>query len=341
MAAALAYGGPGILVALAAVLLYSPFVIPALERSGLSRDVAEGLVTVAMLLGSGVLSAALAIGVRRQRGRFDTLVAVQRTLEGEVPLPVALARLRACLATRLDADVGLAVHDGVHAVVAGGADLAPSSAMAQVLASGAPLFVVDTGEAARPRRCFVTPLGVGGPTIGALAIERAGDIGPDERRALLTLAAHLGLALENARLAARQRRFNDELAEKVAAATERVVEIDRLKTEFVALASHELRTPLTALQGFSELLATRRFAPAEIARIGLIMATETERLGRIVSDFLDLSAPGARARAAAATTPGRRRGARQRRGRAAPPRADHARARRGARGAAARAGRRP
>jgi hypothetical protein len=119
-AAALAYGGPGILIALAAVLLYSPFVIPALERSGLSGDVPEGLVTVAMLLGSGVLSAALAIGVRRQRGRFDTLVAVQRTLEGEVPLPVALGRLRACLATRLDADVGLAVQDGVHAVVAGG-----------------------------------------------------------------------------------------------------------------------------------------------------------------------------------------------------------------------------
>ena len=55
------------------------------------------------------------------------------------------------------------------------------------------------------------------------------------------------------------------------------------------MASHELRTPLTALQGFSELLATRRFAPAEIARIGVIMATETERLGRIVSDFLDLA----------------------------------------------------
>jgi signal transduction histidine kinase len=173
--------------------------------------------------------------------------------------------------------------------VAGAPEVVSRSAVAQVLATGSPLFVADTGGVTRPRRCFVTPLGAGGPTTGALAIERAGDIGPDERRALRTLAAHLGLALENARLAARQRRFGDELAEQVAAATERVMEIDRLKSEFVALASHELRTPLTALQGFSELLATRRFAPAEIARIGLIMATETERLGRIVSDFLDLT----------------------------------------------------
>jgi len=287
--AALVYGGPGVLVALAAILLYAPFVIPALERLGPSAQVLEGLVTFAMLLGSGVLSAALAIGVRRQRRRFETLVAVQRSLEGEVPLAVALVRLRVCLASRLDAEIGLAVHDGTNVAVAGGVEVAHHSTVAHVLSTGETVFVADAGGVTRPRRCFVAPIGAGELIIGALAIERAGDIGPDERRALLTLAAHLALALENARLAARQRRFAEELAEKVTAATERVMEVDRLKTEFVALASHELRTPLTALQGFSELLATRRFAPAEIARIGLIMATETERLGRIVSDFLDLT----------------------------------------------------
>jgi signal transduction histidine kinase len=65
--------------------------------------------------------------------------------------------------------------------------------------------------------------------------------------------------------------------------------MDRLKSDLVALASHELRTPLTALQGFSELLATRPFAADEVHRIAEIMRAETERLGRIVADFLDIA----------------------------------------------------
>ena len=287
--ATLRWGMGGVLAALAALLLYTPFLLPALERQGPSPAVLEALVTLMLLLGVGASSGALAAGVRRERARYDTLVAVQRAVDGEVPLDIALVRLRGCLEARLGGAVGLAVRDGERVALAGAAALTPGSPAARVLVSGAPLYIADLGGGSRPRRCFVAPLVGRGGTTGALALERRSDIDTDERRTLLALASHVGLALENARLAARQRRFAEELAEKVTAATRHVAEMDRMKSDFVAIASHELRTPLTALQGFSELLATRRFAPAELARVGAIMNAEIERLGRIVADFLDLA----------------------------------------------------
>jgi signal transduction histidine kinase len=287
--AAVRWGGRGLLVALAAVLLWAPFVLPALERSGPTPEVLEGLATFGFLLGSGALSATLTSRARRQGARYETLVAVGRAIGGAGGLDAALDRVGACLAPRLGGAVGLAVRDGGRFAVAGGVAVHPDSPVARVVAGGPPCFESDAGGGPRPRRLFVVPISAAGATLGALALEREGDIAGDERAALLALGAHLGLALEHARLGARQRRFAAELAGKVAEATRRVVEMDRMKSDFVAVASHELRTPLTALQGFSELLATRRFAPSEVARLGAIMAGETERLGRIVSDFLDLA----------------------------------------------------
>jgi signal transduction histidine kinase len=136
---------------------------------------------------------------------------------------------------------------------------------------------------------FATPLLAGGQVIGVLAVERKGEISAEDRTALEALGAHVGLALENARLASRQRSFAAELAEQVSAARRELEELDRAKSAFVAIASHELRTPLTALQGFSELLALRAMPPDEVKRLAEVMRREAKRLGRIVSDLLDLS----------------------------------------------------
>jgi len=285
------YGGPaGVVTALASVLLFGPIVLREIERAGATPAVYDALVTFVILLLAGALTGALAARARRQRGRYEAIVAAQRLAAEPAPLPIVLVRLRAVLELRLAADaVGLVIVDGDEPVVSGSAGLAGDSIAARVVAAGAPWFVPDIGGASRPRRALVVPLTAGGRTIGALALERHGDIAREERDALAGLGAALGLALDNARLAARQRRFADELERKVGEATARLAEMDRLKSELVAIASHELRTPLTAIQGFSELLATRPFATGEVRRVAEIVRAEAERLGRIVADLLDIA----------------------------------------------------
>ncbi len=280
----------GVVTALAAVLLFGPVVLREIERAGATRAVLDGLVTFGVLLLAGALTGALASRARRQRRRYEALLAAQRAAAEPAPLETVLARLRAVLEHRLDATaLGLVLSERDGLVPGGAESMAPDSLAAHVLAGGEPVYVADAGGESRPRRALVVPLTAGGRTVGALALERHGDIAREERDAIAGFGAALGLALENARLAARQRRFAEELERKVGEATARLAEMDRLKSELVALASHELRTPLTAIQGFSELLATRPFATGEVRRVSEIVRAEAERLGRIVADFLDVA----------------------------------------------------
>ena len=68
-------------------------------------------------------------------------------------------------------------------------------------------------------------------------------------------------------------------------------EVERMKSEFVSLVSHELRTPLTAIQGFSEtILDYWDDLPAEKRRMYItIILDESKRLGKLVTNFLDIS----------------------------------------------------
>ena len=291
LAGALRFGAVGGgLAAMAAVLLSAPFVIPEIERSGLTAEAVEGLVTFAVLGLVGVLSGVLRTRAGRQSRRYEVLVTIQRTLADEATLDVSLARLRAALADRLRTDENAIVaRDACRLVVAGGDRVVEGSLVARVLDGGGPVFVEDTGGSGRSRRAFATPLVSGGDILGALAVERKGEISVGERATLEAIGAHVGIALENARLVSQQRRFAVELAERVAMARRELEELDRAKSAFVAIASHELRTPLTALQGFSEILALRRLPPEEVTRLAEVMRREARRLGRIVSDLLDLS----------------------------------------------------
>lgn len=277
--AALARGAAGgALVGLLAALLQAPVIFPLIERVGLARPAVDGLVSVLIPLAIGLTVGRLVDQSRGRGAQLCALLEIQRSLAGDTDLGGRLTEVAVLTRRALGVDrVGLVLDAG------DGAQFTASAPDAWQLADG------PSSDSATPRRRLVLPLDAGQGPVGTLAIERDGDLGAATRGAAQALALHLALAVEIARLTERQRRFADELEDKVARATRRLRELDQAKSEFLSVVSHELRTPLTALQGFSELLLVRD-VPVERARryLGHVHA-ESQRLGRIVADLLDLS----------------------------------------------------
>ena len=78
---------------------------------------------------------------------------------------------------------------------------------------------------------------------------------------------------------------------QLAQQNERLLELDRLKDEFVATASHELRTPLTSISGYLEMSldpAEGPLSPNREAHLKIVQRN-AERLGVLVEQLLFLA----------------------------------------------------
>jgi signal transduction histidine kinase len=93
-------------------------------------------------------------------------------------------------------------------------------------------------------------------------------------------------AVERAGLAERLARREAEQAQQLLTfQNAQLVEIDRLKDEFVSSISHELRTPLTSIAGYVELLQEEEDDPQKLGHLAIV-ERNSERLLALVTDLL-------------------------------------------------------
>jgi signal transduction histidine kinase len=104
--------------------------------------------------------------------------------------------------------------------------------------------------------------------------------GEDELRALHTVAALTGIALDRVRL------FEQEHESRLA-----LERANELMTNFVALAAHELRTPVTTVHGFVQTLnhLGDRLREEQKDELRLALEQQTARMAGLVEQLLDLS----------------------------------------------------
>ncbi len=125
-------------------------------------------------------------------------------------------------------------------------------------------------------RALVVPLIHKGCVIGAIAaVDGTSDEGftKQDLGLLMMFGSQAAIAISNAQL------------------FEKTRELDRLKSEFVAVVSHEIRTPLTSIKGSLELLSDEKFFPLDESQKELLFIchANTDRLIFLINDILDFS----------------------------------------------------
>ena len=141
--------------------------------------------------------------------------------------------------------------------------------------------------------CFRLPLALGSTTITALfygiAIVSGSSLKVENAATIIFNFSYLYLACLFANRLALEMLRHEQAKDEAMNLSNFVRKLEKAKTEFVSVVSHELRTPLTSIQGFSEFLITRDLSPEKKKEFYEIINNEADRLGRLITNLLNLS----------------------------------------------------
>lgn len=245
----LAYAIP---VAIGSMLAFNFFFLPPVHTFTLVDG--QNWVALAVYLVSAVVVSELAVRARRRAAEAE-----QREREASF-----LARVSATLLE------SVRVEDELPGIAAG---------VARVLAIDGARVELDPAQVPRTHEQAFDLL-AGERTVGRLFCEGSDHV---ERatadRVLPGFASLLAAACDRERLAQR------------ALEAETLRRSDAAKTAILRTVSHDLRSPLTAMRAATEALTNPSLELSEEDEAGLLdtMATESQRLSRLVDDLLDLS----------------------------------------------------
>jgi signal transduction histidine kinase len=142
------------------------------------------------------------------------------------------------------------------------------------------------------RSILGVPMSIKDRPIGVLeALNKKGNayFGEDDIQVLTTFANQAAVAIENARLVAALRK-----------AYQKLNDLDRRKSDFIAIASHELRTPLHLILGYASMLQESASGAAAAQLEGVLKGAE--QLRSLIDDMINLQHVDT---GAAALNPGR------------------------------------
>ncbi len=163
-----------------------------------------------------------------------------------------------------------------------------------VMGQGMPGGVSESMELLGVRSLLCAPIQVRGKTVACVCVShrQVGELfGEDEERLASFVCILAGAALENAEGFERMEALSEEQGRLYREEQEAV----RRRDDFLSIAAHELKTPLTSLQlhiqglmsqvrqGLERLPPERLGAKLESANL------QTQRLGRLVNELLDIS----------------------------------------------------